>query len=416
MKKALIYLLFLSAALVFSGCFCIYYNIAGAQDLYYGSKYFRPYAQLKQEMREKQIIELKDHRILLLNHDHSELFDPYTKTSELLPGWGSINIFAQVITMTSLQDGNVLITKGPERGNLTCEKRNQGKSICPQYAVPVFDVKQKKIIWFPFVLADIEKHTINTLPDGNLLIVGGMLVESGRAGYVSLPNGQSYFENNISIYNPKNHTLRSIGHLKVPRAYHKTLLLNDKEALVFGGCELSGDRLQDLAAPYNSKLHSVELVNLETGNSEIIGRIESEAKSRIIRIDDDRFLLPQAGIQNGYIFTEVFNYRHPMQPVLIKVPILDKYMTSSCVLLPNKEILCLGEKAASIINIQTMEIKSLGDFTNTPLLNVKPIYIPHVGILVFGTRRYIDLRKDNSYRSIQIFNYERYLQDTRKRG
>jgi len=416
---------FLVLGLLFLGYqVCFQLNLFGLQDAYYHSKYFRPYAELKQEQQSNQVVQLKDNRILLPNNNSigTEIFNPYTKSSEMIPSWDSINVNAQTPLLTLLADGNVLATNGYGRGDIGCHPPNDHASanqrFCDPHKTPLVDIRHKKNRWIPFPVPKMEGHSITVLPDGQLLIIGGNYFLPGMNHYAQYPEGKPYFKNNIILYNPKTYESKAIGHLQVARTAHHAELYNDHEVLVFGGMLFYGWTTQDIGWNASRMLTSVEAVNFKTGQSRIIGNSNYPvAGGQIFRINKDHFLLHASTIQDGYRISEIFDASAGKTIALIKAPpatakdIIDTYGRDdvpACTWIPKKKLICVGRHAVRLLD-PAKRTDTFLDYMHLTTTYTTPIYVSNVGLLIFGSRQWFP---GTPQTTVQIFNYDRYLKDT----
>lgn len=265
-------------------------NCFGVQDAYYGSKYFRPFARLKQQMQYNQAVQLNDGRIFLPNWKHSEIFDPKTKKSILVAG---MEISPSAPNLLVLKDGNVLFTNGPSSGSATtC----YDPKLC-QYIgrnTLIFDVSKNQYRWIPFDLAILRRHTATLLPDGKILIVGGVQYQNDK-GEPRLP----FFDlkQDIAIYDPKTYKTRFIGKLRVHYFDHEVILLNDHQILVIGGHRFNNSK--DIIVNDWPKLEkSIELVNYKTGISKIL--IQESGRNAML-LSNNKLFMPWSYVGAGKI-------------------------------------------------------------------------------------------------------------------
>jgi WD40 repeat protein len=144
----------------------------------------------------------------------SEVFDPVTghwsPTSDL-------NVARSEAVTVQLRDGRVMVTGGLSRvsGNLVTLN-----------AVEIFDVNLGKWEQAAPMLENRYGHTVNLLPGGLVLAVGGLEV---------VENNVKRFIGSVDVYDPKEDTWTPIASVKEPRAYHTATLLTDGRIFVAGG-------------------------------------------------------------------------------------------------------------------------------------------------------------------------------------
>jgi hypothetical protein len=81
-------------------------------------------------------------------------------------------------------------------------------------------------------------HTATLLPDGTVLIVGGLTIP--ERGAVSVDTIERFF--------PSKNEIRTIGRLRQSRAAHTAELLDDGSVLVLGGFSQDKDRMKYLSS------------------------------------------------------------------------------------------------------------------------------------------------------------------------
>jgi len=145
----------------------------------------------------------------------AEVYDP---TRGLFRGTSSMLTARGGHTATLLADGHVLITGGG----------NQGGGEFPFYGVATRTAElydPATGLFAPTGSMAIERlgHTATLLPDGKVLIAGGVL------SYDSPPT------NLAEVYDPATHVFSAAGVLSTPRAGHTATLLADGKVIIAGG-------------------------------------------------------------------------------------------------------------------------------------------------------------------------------------
>lgn len=370
-----------------------------------GGNNFQVFSQLKQEQWKNQVIKLQDERILLINNRRSEIFNPYTNTSEFMDGWSSINVFTQNPQFTVLLNGDIFVTKGSDLGAFTCTDRNQqlrGEKVCPKNKTPLIEPIKKKIRWVSYPLAGLEGQSVTLLPDGNLLIIGGLYKNSYNSNNDNLTFNKSYFKQNISIYNPKTFQLRVLGHTSIARQNHKTVIISNQEALIIGGHIISGDYYKD-SDRLNSRINSIELLNYKTGKTQIIGTLKywADYKSEIIQLSKNNYLvcLTQYSKKYNKVISEVFHLNNPESTTLIEgVAKTSSEVAYKCISTRDKKALCFGSKVVRLINPIQKTDEIIARYEGEPLAYIMPFDINNIGLLIFGSKRFREIKPNVSPR------------------
>jgi hypothetical protein len=421
MKKQLKVFLIVAFLISIVGYVSFWLNLFGIQDCYYGSRYFRPYAELKQEPWFNQIVQMADGKILLIGPKQSEIFDPKTKRSEMVPGLDSVKAFGHYWNLLPLSNGDVLITQmdplSYSDGDISCDKPDalvgRNPLYCPRNKTLLFNNKKKKLEWVPFRLRDLIGHTATELPDGKVLLVGGRLAPPyGKKAYLySPPPGQG---KNIVIYSPQTGRDKLIGYLIVPRKNHTTVLADKTHVLVFGGHKTVDDLFKDAMLHGDEFVTEIELIDLVTGKSKVIGKIKGGGDA--IPLGNGKFLLPWCRWSHGYIESAIFDLNHPNSPIWIRGNPPENHMEANgqCVRMPNQRFICPAGKEVRELDPIHLTDRPLDQLMTPMLSHSIAIDVPKVGLLVFGHSRNLFKK----VRTVQRFDYARYLRDinNNKRG
>ncbi|MCC6626255.1 MAG: hypothetical protein IT340_02515 [Chloroflexi bacterium] len=147
----------------------------------------------------------------------AEIYDPETKT------WTqtcSLNVRRERHTATLLHSGKVLVTGG---------QTNTGASVASaELYDPAAACPSPSMTWtMTGSMTDArEKHTTTLLPDGRVLVIGGLKGTSALSDELTT----------AEIYNPATGSWSPAGTLSQKRQRHTATLLRDGKVLVVGGC------------------------------------------------------------------------------------------------------------------------------------------------------------------------------------
>lgn len=249
----------------------------------YISRYYKEYATLKMGSVGYQpplpVVPLKDGKILLYGNEPAEIFDPQTKTSELIPGIKSVaGCLMNYTQATPLVNGNVLITgmfqcNPPPYPYTEGESKENSKKYYHafhmekrKYAV-LYKAKSKKFEKTPFKLSHLQNNYATvTLPDGNVLFIGQHGILTGEQD----KRDKEPITSDIVLVDPDTLEVKPVGKLKEPRAYLSAYLLNEHQVLIFAG------RWPDVP-PGHARNHidrnSIEVFDLKAGKSNVIGKL-----------------------------------------------------------------------------------------------------------------------------------------------
>lgn len=387
-------------------CLCVLgfqMNWFGVQDAYYGSKYFRPYAHLKQEMRDNQAVQLNDGRIFLPHSKQSEIFDPKAKTSILVEGF---QFLPQSPSLLSLKEDKVLFINGPSGGDQVVSCFNINSCPYKNKNTLLFDVKKYNYKWIPYELASVVGQSTSILEDGKVLIIGGVQVRDEN-GNISLPFYK--FKKDIAIYDPKTYKTKFIGKLKIHRFDHEAVLLNDHEVLVIGGYKLVNPKaIQTHERQIYEK--SIEIVNLKTGTSEILVH---ESGRNALLLNNNKLLIPWSFIDYNQLQAKVIDLRTRRISTINKklMPSFDYEGFGDCFLLLNNHAICPA--TTQVREFDPIHLKMTVNFDKIigkRLSGKRLFYTPESGYFLVGHARYIN----ESALMVQKFDYERYLKDLSK--
>jgi len=161
-----------------------------------------------------------------------EIYDPATGT--FAPAGGNTTIARLFSTATLLPDGKVLIA-----GGMTAPAPAEGASPdpdatgSPTTVAELFDPATGTFTATGSMTMPRIWHTATALPDGRVLFVGGTVDMDMTGGSSTLdPTTQS-----AEIYDPASGTFTAVGTTGIPRVGHAAALLGDGRVLITGGTE-----------------------------------------------------------------------------------------------------------------------------------------------------------------------------------
>ena len=138
-------------------------------------------------------------------------------------------------------------------------------------------------------------HTATLLPDGRVLIAGGMV-----------RNGE--FLVGAELYNPTTGTFSQTGEMTSRRVSHRASLLPDGKVLITGG--LAG-RFREAGQWYGNVLSTVELYDPATGRFTPAGKLNSPRNSHAaVRLNDGKVLLLGGGGDRDVLLSSAEVYDH----------------------------------------------------------------------------------------------------------
>ncbi|MBW3577862.1 MAG: hypothetical protein KY462_09015 [Actinobacteria bacterium] len=149
----------------------------------------------------------------------TELWDPATGSWEPTAGMRHPRLGH---TATVLNDGMVLVTGGTGDSGAAS---GGGQTVRPTATAEVYDPASET--WTPIgdMLVPRFEHTATLLPDGRVLIAGGLGVEGDEVGPVA----------SAELYDPNTRTFSRTGRMAQPRTDHAAVPLDDGRVLVAAG-------------------------------------------------------------------------------------------------------------------------------------------------------------------------------------
>ena len=173
-----------------------------------------------------------------------EIYDPTTEKSELI----TTSLPSSLVTNKALllNNENILIIDRYSNS----------------YIFNPVDNSIKKYNYPDFLFKD-RGYSVLGLSDGNILAVGCLQI-------VHDPHARSIYLKKLAIYNPETNKIIQAGQLQVGRVRPNLIPLSIDKILIFGG-----------------RSNSVELYDLKTNTSKIIGKTTYDGYSSAIKMADD---------------------------------------------------------------------------------------------------------------------------------
>ena len=222
---------------------------------------------------------LRDGRVLIAGgrpyrHDapvpSAELFDPVSGT---FAPTGSMAVARDGHAATLLHDGRVLLTGGTGTVG-TLENGLDGGRTTPTI-VEIYDPATGLFERSAAISEGRAGHTATLLPDGRVLVAGGYAIAGSTCP----------MQSTIEILDPASGTSAVIGHLATPRAQHTATLLPDGRVLIAGGIAGPAQSAECPDAP--PFLASSELIDPSTGTSSATGALLTERAGHSATLLDD---------------------------------------------------------------------------------------------------------------------------------
>jgi hypothetical protein len=201
----------------------------------------------------------------------AELFDPTTSAFRTV---GSMAAARADQTATRLADGRVLIAGGiqtqPDAGGNVLER--------PLSSAEIFDPRTGEFKPVGSMTTSRARHTAALLPDGSVLITGG-ISDAGA------PTATA------EVFDPGSSTFRPVEAMSIGRASHSATVLQDGRVLIVGGQpDGTGQGQPDLA------LASAELFDPRTGRFEPTGSLRTERFAHSATLMADGRVLIAGGV------------------------------------------------------------------------------------------------------------------------
>ncbi len=170
----------------------------------------------------------------------AQLYDPYPGAQVFSPT-GSLNVARPTgTTATLLNDGTVLMAGGS--GNTAAELYIPSGGTFSLYTPPSpLDPQNPNGLKIGPMTAVRYYATATLLQNGKVLITGGMPVSEGGSTVLA----------SAEIYNPATGTFTAIGNMTMPRVFHTATLLPNGTVLIAGGVVDGNGDLTASAEIYN---------------------------------------------------------------------------------------------------------------------------------------------------------------------
>lgn len=221
---------------------------------------------------------LRDGRVLIAGgrpyrHDppvsSAELFDPVSGT---FAPTGSMAVARDGHTATLLPDGRVIVAGGTSTAG-SLENGLAGGRTTPTL-VEAYDPATGQFERSAEMAQGRAGHTATPLPDGRVLLAGGYSTGTSCV-----------MQSSIEILDPASGTSAEVGHLATPRAEHTSTLLPDGRILITGGIGGPAQSAECPDAP--PFLASAEVIDPSTGTSTATGPLLTERGGHSATLLDD---------------------------------------------------------------------------------------------------------------------------------
>ncbi len=168
--------------------------------------------------------------------------------------------------LTTLADGRVMIVGGAKVIN---KDVNRWK-ISPDGSLEIYQPEEGSFLALGSEL-DVPRifHTLTQLPDGNLIVVGGM-----GEGWLNpdLTVQAESVASSIEFYHPESGLVSNFGQLNFPRFLHTADLLADGRVLVAGGWGPDGQRIQtaEILDPESGGIEQAQMLTARAGHRSVV--------------------------------------------------------------------------------------------------------------------------------------------------
>lgn len=235
-----------------------------------------PAEALVQARRGHRVVRLEDGRLLaaggIADGDvlgSAELFDPTEGT------WESTDTMTQPRlghSLTVLTDGRVLAAGGAG-GERPEGAEDIQAQVVPSDTAEIYDPETGEWTAIGGMLAPRFEHTATALPDGRVLLAGGL----------SIAEEETAPTDSVELFDPSNGTFSRAAGMEVPRSDHAAVTLDDDRVLVVAG---------DLGGRVTGR---VEVFDFERGSWTGVASLNGERRGHAATLLEDGTVLVSGG-------------------------------------------------------------------------------------------------------------------------
>jgi hypothetical protein len=261
---------------------------------------------------------------------------------------GKPNYPRSMHTATQLHDGTILVAGG-YTGCIGCGTSNLAPA-------EIYNPVQQVFTTVGSLNTPRYAHTATLLPNGDVLIVGGI-------------NNNGTITNTAELYNPTSKTFSATGNLITARAYHSATYLPDGQVLIAGGLNASG-----------TPLNTAELYNPATGEFIVTGQLNAARYTHGSALVYSGNVLVYGGVTNSNGATTVTaeQYNPQSGQWTTTTSLNDARYFAATILLPNGKVLAAGGmnySSGNYTQLSSAEIYSLNNSYITGFVNPKYIVL-----------------------------------------
>lgn len=302
---------------LFFSIFGLFHIIKNNLSHYSGLGYWAKGPSMNNSVYLNGAVTLKDGNVLVIGDNTAEIYDSkknkFIKTNKPI-----INRNLSPL-LVPIKDGKVLIFGGTDItknkkivevfDSNTKQYKIIGKTVLPHYKPSTTfqnkllnygTVSSDKEFGFELFDPDTSKSKLCTIKKGSIdktfslfdmgiieannkiIISGGFLYDG------TVVNGRAWkISGTISEFSPQTCTLKTIGHLVVPRVWHSNILLPDGKILIVGGVDNTGkdmlgreiydnniiDTYHFGYETFKAYIREIELLDPKTGESKVVGKL-----------------------------------------------------------------------------------------------------------------------------------------------
>jgi hypothetical protein len=208
------------------------------------------------------------------------------ETATIFVPTGSMNEARYLHAAALLESGEVLVTGGVNQGG------SGGSMTRYRASAELYDVPQKAFKLTDSMSIRRAFHTATTLPDGTVLIAGGISIKCMTCDGTVVAAAERY--------DPSRKKFFPTGSLIAARAFHTATLLADGRVLIAGGRDLN-----------NFSLSSAELFDPATGTFSPAGPMFSSHAGHTATLLQDGRVLIVGGFNPAEIYDPMYNLFAP---------------------------------------------------------------------------------------------------------